>query len=334
MALSFVNQVFLQSLFWAGVSWPSQPPVEGDQRLVQLVLDAQEANLASFSSGDLRALIRLQYSGGRIASSEQLSIRLIWSGEKAFWEGDFHLVPNRNAPEKEWPKPMPFRMVFDGSEYTKYLPAGVAPGDVTIFAPADFHNRAPMHVWLDQRPSQSWSKSPGGVRPWAQLLGPHPKLPSAEIEKWVIRQDGERVISERHNKHKEGDRSVATIVASLDFAGNVIETNFRSKRESANLKFEWRRDEAGRVILNRVTWQETSADIARKGELVISDFQVDPIIAADQFETKALMIRNGATVEDLIRKRKYTYAGRLVDQKSLDGLGKKVGAEGLGAPKK
>ena len=297
------------------------PVVEGDLKLVQVLLDAQQANLSRFDSGDLRATYR---AWGRDAPTTSINVRLIWSGEKAYWDFDLDGRDRQEAPSKTRLIPVYGRMIFDGMEYTKY----VTP-EVQIFSQADFPKLVALHYYIDLRPSVRWTTVSRSTRTWAELLGPHPKFPSDNIEKWVIQQKGDEVIIERHDRFKDGSTGLSRRVASLALAGNVVATTYRSKNEESDYNYTWRKDPQGRVILERERSREKHGDKKpSEAELVVTDFHVQPYIAPSQFELSALKIPKGAIVEDKIRNRRYTFDGRKVDQKTLDSLSKEAGTKG------
>lgn len=306
-----------------------EPPVEGDLRLVQAALDAQQANLASMTCGELRATYR-EWGDGMTES--RMSLRTVWQDNKMFWEFDLtSALPPAHASKAKDYTPHYGRMIFNGEFYVKYVPRGRTAGEVTIFTQADYREKSPSYVHFDQRPVVRWAKC-RGLRTWKELLGPHPSFPSDNIQKWVIKQSGRNVVSERHNYDSESGAGKAVWLCSLDFAGNVIEGKYTSKDFNEETRLTWRKDADGKVILERDWCRTQTSDGTLQRELSISDFRLNPPIKPGQFEMSALLIRNGAAVNDLIQRRRYTFGGRTVDQSSLDALSEQVKSRGFSKP--
>jgi len=307
----------------------ADPPIEGDLRLIQTLIDGQQSNVSLMTRGSLRASYREWGTG---LTERRLFVRVAWRDARAFWEFDLNSDLPPEAPEKPGQHtPHYGRMVFNGGRYVKYIPGSRPPGRVTIFAPADYGDHSPDHINLDQRPSERWTRCQG-LRLWAELLGPHPGFPSSDVVKWVITQNGTKITSVRHDMDSEVGKGRAAFVASLDFAGNVIETKYENKVFSSEGRLTWHKDPMGRVYLEREWTRTQSAGRTKYSELVISDVQLDMDIPEDQFDMRSLLIRNGAVVNDLIEKRRYTYGGRVVDQQALDALSEQIQQRGFARP--
>lgn len=308
------------ALCWVGQEPP--PPVEGDLNLVRVLLDAQQANLDRFSSGELRARFEQWGLSAPGAESPTLTmhVRLVWSGEKAYWEFDQDVRERKDIGNKDL-LPVYGRIVFDGREYAKHV-----AGDVQLFTNADFEKVGLEWDNLDLRPTGRWTKPRGRGRPWAELLGPHPNFPSDAVQKWVFKQDGDRVLIERHDRYKDGTEGLTRIVTSLDLAGNVVEVTYRGS-QSRDYKYVWRKDGASRVILERETIRVKYEDGSTvESELTVMDFQVRDTVPSAQFEIAALQIPTGTWVHDRIRNRRYRFEGLKVDQKTLDNLAEELKA--------
>jgi hypothetical protein len=304
------------------------PAIEGDVALVQILRDAQRANIDALETGSLRARVIAKTSK---TAPIRVAVSLVWSGDRAYWEFDERQeVPRKTDPSHLEPMIRRCRMTFDGSEFSLYLMSQGSPGRVVIFSDADFHNTVPSYMHVDQRPSRRWTKLGSGGRPWAELLGPHPNF-KQPVRKWLIQQlSGGRVLVERHDDDEGA--GISRITASLELAGNVIETSYKSASQSHESSHTWRKSSEGVVLLDRELHKSDFGGITSETELVVESVDLQPVIAPNQFEFGALKVRDGATVDDKIRRRRYTHAGRVVNQELLEGIARTLRESGFAAP--
>lgn len=300
----------------------ADPEIEGDTELLQVLLQAQQANLDSLRVGEVRATQKTK-SKSSSQGAHVVSVHVVWQDDKAYWEFDVKHDQFDTEGKKIDETPMYGRMVFTGTNYALYWPALRGSGQLVIFADPDLAATVPHLEKIDVRPSVRWARLQG-IRPWAEILSPHSNLPGQRLEKWTIEAQRKLVTIGRQDRKDEGEMGVSRSVLSLEFAGQVLEHTYKSSKFQKRCKCSWKKDEAGRVILEKEWICTEWPDRTSEQELVIRDFEPNPTIRPGQFELGALQVRRGAVVDDRIQGKRYTYGGRNVDQQILDSLSKQV----------
>lgn len=307
----------------------SEAEIDGDPRLFEVVLSAQKANIGRFPKGAIEAVCRWSYNRSSVPNME-LHVRQCWQDPFSFWEYEWYHPEYAEKLEREEGKklaPTFARMLDDGKRLLVYCPSQDVPaGSMKILPKSDMRDLMRHSEALDQRPAVYWARCEGR-RPWSEFMFPNPTFNgNPQIEKWVVRQTGDKVIIERHDRPSErrpdiSPGGVARCVASMALSGHIIESSYGTM---SSRKQRWKKDEEGRVFLSEIR----STTIRPNGQLdfaldVVS-FNPNPQFSPEQFTPKALKLKWGAQVEDEIAKKKYTYRDDAVTQEGLDKLSKKL----------
>lgn len=291
---------------------PEQGMVDGDPALIEYVHALRRANIEKFPAGKLTAELRRR-------NAHRLSIRMTWAPERAIWDfaRTYPMTQHDPSGQRVVERTQFEHLLFTGKEYLWYWPSeGGEPGYVTVLSPQQRLSRYEPGCF-DLQPAKLWGGSFPSVRPWEELLSPHPKFPVNEVKRWVVRQpDSETVTVERQDL----DGSLRVDTMSLVLGGNMIKSTYRGREMAAENEMEWVAGFGGFWLKRAFYWEKRTGQKRGEEEWRFTSF-VPMDVAPAEFARMALRIAPGSIIDDQIRNRKHTEPGAQNDEQRLKALG-------------
>lgn len=310
------------------------PRVEGDAEALRLLQAAQVTNRSLYRRGQMTAEVRDK------VSNTSASAHVIWENERTFW--DFHYqCPAGKSRQMLIRKG---QQIQSPKTYFYYNPSVRLAVKMT-------DSKGGYEDLLKLRPDQVWFRMEGpfGGPEWAMILDPlraH-KIVSHYV---VSHLPDDRVVVERYQHN--GD--VLKIVVSLAQGGNVItydqipgpEAQSRVPESGifwAHGVYEWAQDMEGNWYLTRHAFARSSTGDPKQlhfdYELLIKDFNPNPMIPKDRFEFSSFRLPVGTSVQEKNAqgrtKRTYRVGGKdLLGEDSFDFLIESLKNRGFARPER
>ncbi len=334
MSTALASSCLLASLITLQAPDAGLPPVEGDAALLATLRDANVMNSARYPKGELEAVVDFRQGDNPLVLSGSYRISIAWDGARyrktilGSRTTDKSLVQTR---EKVDPDQQNYSSQVDRLE--------ISDGNTTLIL-------SQLHAQLDRssapspiqyssvRPNDWWyGKIDGKRRPWAEMLGPHPKFPHGRIEKYSVRKlDDDRVEVRRFDRAGGGFRAVA----DLALEGNVVEFTADSVNPNQTIKvtYTWERDPRGRLLLRDCVEVRTLESMKSESHYRLIRFDPDAKLPASLFAVDPQRLPPDTFVEDRIRDRNYRVGrnSREAMAQALEALADQARSRGFAAP--
>lgn len=281
-------------------------PVEGDLSLLQLVRDAQATNQSRFQRGALTAKAS-QRTVSQL-SEYDVTATLIWDGAHTFWDHTFDDESQVTWPDGQVASPAPYHalMLETPAERVEYYTQRADGRGMVLRFPNPPLGAYPAILRL--RPDQVWFRQHYTPVPdWRSAFDPE-KHADVNTKLVVRRESTDRIVIEIHSTNTPP----TMFVVSLAHGGNVVSTHTDAnpdpklrargiQRVTSHADFEWEQNPSGIWFLRRLvnTWVDPDHDAPFdwRYELDVTEFDPDPVIAADRFTYDSLHVPEGAIVE-------------------------------------
>ncbi len=312
------------------------PPLVGDPALIELLRDAQATNLAALRSGTMT--VRVEWSMPAIDRSVSMEGTMEWTDDRSLWK--YRIVDPqgvvtgaRGRGTTMAGQPWHYQLRVDGNLIS------YEPDEATLWVVSE---QGRLLRFFELSPTDTWFRCCApmgrqGGRPWAELIGPHPKFPPDYVESFEVAREGvSRVRLVRHDR----DGSTSTSIFDLALCGNVVESRYESRVYAAtHVTYGWEKLPGGPCVLRSYVY-ESSVEGSPDKKASVFKMDVDSIdvatpIPPSRFTQASLrrLLPENITVQDMIANRTIRpKPAAALSTLQLDSLARRVRSEGFLKP--